>query len=417
MLCSLAEDALNNGDVKIASDYFAQLTRDCPENTQHHSRLAECHYRNSRWDDCLASTKVSEDQVDSQFMRCLVLYKKSDPHSAWKVWSSISTQSASSLYIREQMTLELPSLTNAVQHTPPTIPVEVRSSVNLLKNGGNGKFKSGKYPEAISLYEKGLSELTQCQQEFKALEAALGVDVLEDEFNKLRGVLLSNIINCQVKVGDMRGALLYAKQCVAAQPHWAKAHFWMGVCCMYSNQYSESRTEFEECKALDPSTEKQVREKLEYLDFFTRHSAKLQRVVHSSWCGIKDTVLGSTEWLSGKAFAKTVTQLYQDNDNGDYSMACGILVDKKGEITDVTAPKYGTGEREKKLIEKMKSGERSKVFVHVTQCSGKQQTYGFSQTDNLSSDQRLKLDFLTDELNRHNMFNVHLQEYLPSAPH
>ena len=41
-----------------------------------------------------------------------------------------------------------------------------------------------------------------------------------------------------------------------------------------------------------------------------------------------------------------------------------------GEITDVTAPKYGTGEREKKLIEKMKSGERSKVFVHVTQVIG-----------------------------------------------
>ena len=45
VLCSLAEDALTNGDVKVASDYFAQLTRDNPDNTLHHSRLAECHYR------------------------------------------------------------------------------------------------------------------------------------------------------------------------------------------------------------------------------------------------------------------------------------------------------------------------------------------------------------------------------------
>lgn len=417
VLCSLAEDALTNGDVKVASDYFAQLTRDNPDNTLHHSRLAECHYRSSRWDDCLASTKVSQAEVDSQFLRCLALYKKGDPHSAWKVWSTLSKQSASSLYIREQVTLELPCLTNAVHSTPPCIPVEVKSSINLLKNAGNGKFKCSKYPEAITLYERGLAELDQSQEEFKILEANLGVDVLEEEFSKLRGVLLSNIINCQVKVGDMRGALLHAQECVAAQPGWAKSHFWLGVCCMYSNMYSESRAEFEQCKALDPSTEKQVREKLDYLTFFTHHSAKLQLVVHAQWCGIKDTVLGSTEWLSGKAFAKTVTQLYQDNDSGDYSMACGILVDKKGEITDVTAPKYGTGEKEKKLIEKMKSGERSKVFVHVTQCSSKQQRYGFSQTDNLSSDQRLKLDILTDELNKHDMFNVHLQEYLPSAPH
>ncbi|KAL7503759.1 hypothetical protein ACHAXN_001511 [Cyclotella atomus] len=94
------------------------------------------------------------------------------------------------------------------------------SSWTEESNLGASSYSSNNYPDALVHYTNALDTL---------LNSSSGdaVEITEIEKKKQHQILLSNVIACRLKIGGeemVERALVEARECIAINPNWAKAH-------------------------------------------------------------------------------------------------------------------------------------------------------------------------------------------------
>ena len=99
---------------------------------------------------------------------------------------------------------------------------DARTRVSTLKEGGNGKLKSGDLEQAIALYQQAVAEAAQLPP-------------------KELASVWSNLALALLKQGSAAESVVAADKCIAAKPEWHKAHYRRGDALFHLRRYTEAR--------------------------------------------------------------------------------------------------------------------------------------------------------------------------------
>lgn len=415
LMISQGNSALDDGQVDAACSYFVKVARDSANhgNVEYcHSKIAECHYRRGRWRDCMESAKVSLGIPDSIALVALSLLQRKDPHAAFCIIDDFKDHDNLSHYVQEQLEFHLPQIKELVESKSPRLPVHIDEKVKELKIQGNHKFKSKDFCAAKKLYMSGIEVLEDWYKSVADKPMYISDKEVTDDFKKLFGVLLSNLLNCEMNENNLNMCRDLCDKLLDIQGTWKKSYYWSAMCHLACFQFQEAQNHFNLCLSCQGSEKDHIEEKIEFVKFSEAHQSEFKTVSIAHWQEIFHACSKNMSWLAGNHFATSITKIYNEN-SMLWHMTTSALIDNYGQITNFIAPKYGASERDRNLINEMKRNEKRKFYIHLTQqkANGSQEI-GFTETENLSSTAKLSLCLLEEEINSKGVFNAFVKNFL-----
>ena len=415
LFISQAKAALEDGQIDAACSYFVKVVRESENDAQVdycHSKIAECHYRRDRWRDCLESAKASLGLPDSQVLFALSLFHKNDPHSAIGIIDDLQDPDSLCVYVKHQLELLLPEIREDVAATSPRIPIQIEEKMKELKVQGNHKFKSKDFSAAAKFYRRGIEVLVDWHEKIEDKVMYISNEEVMEQYYKLYGVLLSNLLNCEMNQNKLNTSRDLCDKLTEVQSSWKKSYYWSAMCHLACFEFPEAKHHFSLCSSCPGSENDNISEKIKFVKFSEDHQSIFKTVPIVLWQQIFEAHSKNTCWLSGNLFAMSITKIY--NDNSTYwHMTTSALIDNNGQITNFMAPKYEASEKDRNLINEMKRNEKKKLYIHLTQLKADgSQEIGFTDTEDLSSTAKLSLAVLEAEINSKGLFNAFVKNYL-----
>lgn len=413
LLLGQATAALEEEQIDVACSYFVKAVKELSDLESIrfcHSKIAECHYRRERWRDCIASTKESISLNDSKVLYGLCLYHQKDPHTALEILNEVQNSDDLSKFVSDEFNVHFAEIEQLAATLPPQLPVDLLTNLQELKTIGNVSFKKGNYVAAINCYKDGLTAL-DIWLESKNSEPEKLNPIIE-EFNKLYGVLLSNQLNCKMKLNNLSECRNICDKLLEVQPDWKKSHYWSAMCHLTCFEFEKSRADLQTCSNCNGSNKDDLNERIELVDFVEKYQDFFSENSILTWQDLLQSHKKNSGWLVGNLFAMSVTKIYSDHETA-WHMTTSALIDNSGKITDFSAPKYEASEKDRNLINEMKRNEKFKFYIHVTQDkSNGHQKIGFSDLERLSTKAKDCLNILETEINCKEVFNVFIKKYV-----
>ena len=123
--------------------------------------------------------------------------------------------------------------------SPEDVPSKMKL-VEEIKSRGRACVGGKNYPDAVSLYSKGIEVLSS---------------ITDDESAKKDvAILYSNRSLCMLQMGKVAEALESAENAVENDPLYVKAHWRRGQACNAIGNYADSLASFEKALSLDPNS-------------------------------------------------------------------------------------------------------------------------------------------------------------------
>ena len=415
LIIDQADAALRDGQIDSAISYFISLVKESEDNDAIelcHSKLAECYYKTDRWRDCIESARASLHYPDSKVYLAISLNKRGDPHMALTVLDKINSLDTLSSNVRCLLDSSITDIEDNASNKIPSIPKHVDGKVKEFKIQGNYKFKINDFKNAVKLYKNGLDVLDEWMLFVSDSKYFNSNDDFLEQFNRLYGILISNLINCHMKTDTLHECQNMCNKLIQIQPNWKKSFYWSAMCCLACFQYSEAREKISKCSNCANTNNDKIDEKLEFVSFCENNESKFKSTSLSHWQSVHTAYCKNISWLAGNLFAMSISKIYTDNTTF-WHMTTSALVDNSGEITNFMAPKYEASEKDRNLINEMKQNKKKKFFIHLTQSkSDWTQKIGFTDLDNLSDIARDSLIVLECDINKKDIFNAFVKNYV-----
>ena len=415
LLICQGKAALDDGEIDAACSYFVKVTRDSANDANVNycnSKIAECHYRRARWRDCMESAKTSLGISDSKVLYALSLFQRNDPHAAITIIDDVQDHDSFSTYVKEELDVCLPQIKEQVASTPPRLPVHIDEKVKEFKVQGNHKFKLKDFDAAKKLYKNGIGVLDDWLEIVGDKSIYVSNKQVMDDLYKSYGVLLSNLMNCEMNLNNLCMCRDLCDKLLEMQSSWKKSYYWSAMCHLACFQFQEAENHFNMCLTCPGSENDNINEKIKFVQFSEVHELKLKSLPFVCWQEVFEAHSKNMCWLAGNLFAMSITKIYVENST-QWHMTTSALIDNSGKITNFMAPKYEASEKDRNLINEMRRNEKRKLYVHLTQLKATgTQEIGFSDTENLSSTAKLSLCVLEEHINSKGIFNAFVKNYL-----
>lgn len=415
LIISQANAALQDGQVDSAFSYLLKVIKESKDKENIalcHSKLAECYFRKERWRDSIESANASLHYPDSKVFLALSCFRRGDSHMAMSIFEQIENEASLSPRVKALMEADIVDIENDANNRNPSLPKHVEESVKDLKVQGNYKFKIHDFESALKLYRKALDVLDEWMQSVKDNKYFSSNDSFKNQYHRLYGILISNMINCSVKTDNLQECKSLCEKLIQIQPHWKKSLYWLAMYHLSIFQYTEARQAFIDCSNCANSENDKIDEKLNLVSFCERNDKKFKSASLSHWQSVYSSYCKNKSWLAGNFFAMSISKIYTDT-SSHWHMTTSALIDNSGEITNFMAPKYEASEKDRNLINEMKRNQKKKFYIHVTQnrVDGTQKI-GFTDTDQLSVISKDTLSLLEKDMSIIGVFNAFIKNYL-----